>query len=161
MPGKDYYQLLGISKSATPEEIKKNYRKMALKYHPDRNKGDKIAEAKFKEISEAYAVLSDREKRKQYDMFGSEGFRQRYTQEDIFRDFDFGNIFREFGFGSRGRGQNVFSQIFGNMGQAQFRGAGSSHGDPFRGHGELFQCRGQAVRVPGDFSPCLICLVFP
>ena len=68
MPGKDYYKILEISKPASPEEVKKAYRKLALKYHPDHNKGDKAAEAKFKEISEAYAVLSDPEKKKQYDI---------------------------------------------------------------------------------------------
>lgn len=124
MSGKDYYQILGISKSASPDEIKKAYRKLALKYHPDRNQGDKGAEAKFKDISEAYAVLSNPEKKKQYDMFGAEGFRQRFTQEDIFRDFDFGTIFKEFGFGSGGRGPNIFSQIFGGPGQTHFRGGG-------------------------------------
>ena len=86
MAGKDYYQILGVSKSASPEDIKKTYRKLAMKYHPDRNKGNKNAETKFKDISEAYAVLSDTEKKKQYDMFGSEGFQSRYSQEDIFRD---------------------------------------------------------------------------
>ncbi len=93
MSGKDYYKMLGTSKSASPGEIKKAYRKLALKYHPDHNKGDKSAEAKFKEISEAYAVLSDPEKKKQYDMFGAEGFQNRFSQEDIFRGFDFGSIF--------------------------------------------------------------------
>lgn len=139
MSGKDYYQMLGISKSATAEEIKKAYRKMALKYHPDRNKDNKEAEAKFKEISEAYAVLSNPEKKKQYDMFGAEGFEKRFSQEDIFRDFDFGSIFSDLGFGGpgRGRGANIFSQIFGNMGQSQtFRGSGS----PFGGYSE--QARG-------------------
>ncbi|MFC1890778.1 DnaJ C-terminal domain-containing protein [Thermodesulfobacteriota bacterium] len=127
MAGKDYYQILGVSKSASPEEIKKSYRKLAMKYHPDRNKGDKDAETQFKNISEAYAVLSDKEKKKQYDMFGSEGFQNRYSQEDIFRNSDFGSIFSEFGFGGGGggRGQNIFSQIFGNAGQTQFRGGGS------------------------------------
>ena len=99
MSGKDYYKILGVSKSDSREEIKKAYRKLALKYHPDHNKGDKGAESRFKEISEAYAVLSDPEKRKQYDMFGADGFQSRFTQEDIFRGFDFGSIFREFGFG--------------------------------------------------------------
>lgn len=103
----DYYKVLGLNKDASDGEIKKAYRKLAMKYHPDHTKGDKSAEEKFKKISEAYAVLSDKEKRKQYDTFGSEGFHQRFSQEDIFRSFDFGDIFREFGFGggdfSRGR----------------------------------------------------------
>ena len=112
MSGKDYYKILGTTRSASKEEIKKAYRKLALKYHPDRNKDDKGAESKFKEISEAYAVLSDSEKKKQYDMFGAEGFQRRYSQEDIFHDYDFGSIFKEFGFGGGGRGQNIFSNIF-------------------------------------------------
>lgn len=95
----DYYQILGVKKDASDGEIKKAYRKLAMKYHPDHTKGDKAAEEKFKKISEAYAVLSDKEKRKEYDTFGSEGFHQRFSQEDIFRGFDFGDIFREFGFG--------------------------------------------------------------
>jgi curved DNA-binding protein len=114
---KDYYKLLGVNKSASTEEIKKAYRKLAMKYHPDRNKGNKDAEATFKEISEAYAVLSDPDKRKQYDMFGAEGFQRRYTQEDIFSGFDFSDIFREFGLGSfsgrkRGGGANIFNNLF-------------------------------------------------
>ncbi len=95
----DYYKLLGVQKTASDDEIKKAYRKLAMKYHPDHTKGDKADEETFKKISEAYAVLSDKEKRKEYDTFGSEGFRQRFTQEDIFRGFDFRDIFREFGFG--------------------------------------------------------------
>ncbi len=99
----DYYSVLGVSKSASDAEIKKAYRKLAMKYHPDHSKGNKGAEEKFKKISEAYAVLSDKDKRKEYDTFGSEGFHQRFSQEDIFRGFDFGDIFQEFGFGG-GRG---------------------------------------------------------
>ena len=95
----DYYQVLGVKKDASAAEIKKAYRKLAMKYHPDHTKGDKSAEEKFKKISEAYAVLSDDKKRKEYDTFGSEGFHQRFSQEDIFRGFDFGDIFKEFGFG--------------------------------------------------------------
>lgn len=111
MPAKDYYKILGVSKTASQDEIKKSYRKLAMAYHPDHNKGDKAAEAKFKEINEAYAVLSNPEKRKNYDTFGADHFGQRYTQEDIFRDFDFSSIFSEFGFG--GGGQNIFGQMFG------------------------------------------------
>ena len=96
---RDYYEVLGVGKDASESEIKKAYRKLAMKYHPDHTKGDKSAEDKFKKISEAYAVLSNKEKRKEYDTFGSEGFHQRFSQEDIFRGFDFGDIFKEFGFG--------------------------------------------------------------
>jgi len=98
----DYYKTLGIEKTASADDIKKAYRKLALKYHPDRNPDNKEAEEKFKRISEAYAVLSDAEKRKQYDNFGSDQFSQRYSQEDIFRNFDFSEILREFGFGGGG-----------------------------------------------------------
>jgi curved DNA-binding protein len=120
----DYYETLGVSKSAEPGEIKKAYRKLALKYHPDRNQGNKEAEERFKKISEAYAVLSDPEKRKQYDSFGSAGFQQRYSQEDIFRDANLNDILREFGInlGGGGRAQfrtgmgggaSIFDDLFG------------------------------------------------
>lgn len=117
MSGKDYYKILGVDKSAAPAEIKKSYRKLALKYHPDHNEGDKSAEAKFKDLNEAYAVLRDPEKKQQYDMFGAEGFQNRFSQEDIFRDFDMGSIFKEFGFGRGGRGQGGYSQTFGGGGR--------------------------------------------
>ena len=104
----EYYQILGVAKTASADEIKKAYRKLALKYHPDKNQGNKEAEEKFKEISEAYAVLSDPEKRKQYDTFGSAGFRQRYSQEDIFRNFDLNDILRQFGFGGGFRSSSGF-----------------------------------------------------
>jgi curved DNA-binding protein len=117
MPDTDYYNILGVKKTASNEEIKKAYRKLAMKYHPDHTKGDKSAEEKFKKISEAYAVLSDKEKRSQYDTYGSEGFHQRFSQEDIFRGFDFSDILREFGFGGRGSGMR-FS--FGGGGGSPF-----------------------------------------
>jgi curved DNA-binding protein len=105
---KDYYAVLGVKKNAAADDIKKAYRKLALKYHPDKNPGDKKAEEKFKELTEAYAVLSDGEKRRQYDQFGESGFHQRFSQEDIYRDFDVGDIFREFGFGT----DDIFGHIF-------------------------------------------------
>jgi len=117
--GKDYYSVLGVAKQATSAEIKKAYRKLAQKFHPDRNPDDKQAEERFKEITEAYAVLSDAQKKQQYDQFGDSGFHQRYSQEDIFRGFNINDIFQEFGFG--GRGDDVFSQLFGG-GRAHFGG---------------------------------------
>ncbi len=124
----NYYDILGVDKTATDAEIKKAYRKLAVKYHPDKNPGDKQAEERFKKVSEAYAVLSDPEKKQQYDQFGESGFHQRYSQEDIFRGADMGDIFKEFGFGG-----DIFSQLFGNAGGA---GCGSrgcyGGGSPFQ-----------------------------
>lgn len=122
---KDYYTTLGVTKSASEQEIKKAYRKLAVKYHPDKNSGDKQAEERFKEISEAYAVLSDKEKKQQYDQFGDSGFHQRYSQEDIFRGADFGDIFREFGMG--GDGGDIFGQMFGNRGRRSNQGGSPFH----------------------------------
>ena len=96
---RDYYEILGLSKDTSAEDIKKTYRKLALQYHPDRNK-EAGAEEKFKEISEAYAVLSDPEKRTQYDRFGHAGIDGQYSAEDIFRGADFGGL--------RGHFRNVF-----------------------------------------------------
>ena len=108
--GTDYYQLLGVSRSASGDEIKKAYRQLALKFHPDRNPGDKDAEEAFKEISSAYQVLSDSEKRKIYDRFGEEGlsgqgFSGFSNVQDIFSSFSdvFGDIFGFGGFGGFGR----------------------------------------------------------
>lgn len=119
---RDYYEVLGVKKNASEAELKKAYRKLAMKYHPDRNKDDKTAEEKFKELNEAYAVLSDLEKRKQYDMFGADGFRQRFTQEDIFRGTDFSSIFSEMGFGG-----DIFDNLFGGA-RGQRRSSGFSNG---------------------------------
>ena len=131
MAGKNYYDILGVSKTASAADVKKAYRKLALKYHPDQNKGNKAAEAKFKEISEAYAVLSDPEKKKNYDMFGAEGFQNKFSQEDIFSGFDFGSIFKEFGFRGGGRGANPFGNVFGGAGgagQRQYTNSSSPFG---------------------------------
>ena len=103
---RDYYEVLGVQKSASADEIKKAYRKAAMKYHPDRNPGDKEAEAKFKEVGEAYEVLSDDSKRQRYDQFGFAGVDPSYggggngpygAGFNGFGGFgDFGDIFGEF-----------------------------------------------------------------
>jgi len=110
---KDYYGILGVSRDATKQDIKKAYRKLALKYHPDKNKEQDTAE-RFKEISEAYAVLSDDEKRGHYDRFGHEGIDQNYSTEDIFRGVDFGDIFRDLGIGFDFGFGDIFGQFFGS-----------------------------------------------
>jgi len=115
---KDYYEVLGVQKGATKDQIKDAYRKLALQFHPDRNKAPE-AEARFKEISEAYAVLSDDEKRRQYDAYGRQGVYQRYSQEDLFRGVDFGEFFR--GMGGFGF-DDIFSQFFGGGGRQPTRG---------------------------------------
>ncbi len=109
---KNYYEILGVPKDASKDAIKDAYRKLALQYHPDRNKSPG-AEEKFKEISEAYAVLSDDEKRQQYDNLGSTGFDQRYSREDIFRGADFDSIFRDMGVSSGF--DDLFSVFFGGQ----------------------------------------------
>jgi len=114
---KDYYETLDVSKNARKEEIKNAYRKLALKYHPDRNKSAG-SEEKFKEISEAYAVLSDDQKRSQYDQFGHAGIRGRYTNDDIFRSTNFDEIFRDIGGGFGGFG-SIFDMFFGGGGGEQ------------------------------------------
>ncbi len=106
----DYYETLGVARGASEDDIKKAYRKLALQYHPDRNQGNKQAEEKFKAISEAYAVLSDSQKRRQYDTVGDARFHQNFSSEDIFRGTDFQSIFREFNMGG---GDDLFSRIFG------------------------------------------------
>ncbi len=111
MNKRDYYEVLGVAKSATADEIKKAYRKMAIKYHPDKNPGDKEAEEKFKEAAEAYDVLSNPDKRARYDQFGHSmggqgfgggGFGGGFSMEDIFSQF--GDIFGGHGFGGFGGG---------------------------------------------------------
>ena len=122
MAGKDYYQILGVSRSASEEEIKKAYRRLARKYHPDVNPGDKEMEERFKEISEAYSVISDAEKRRQYDLGGSERF-QGFSQ-----GFDPFSAYARSGAGSPGsQGFQGFRFDFGDLG-----GGGSGLGDIFQ-----------------------------
>jgi curved DNA-binding protein len=125
----DYYQVLGVDKKASADVIKKAYRKLALKWHPDKNPNNKSAEEKFKKISEAYAVLSDDKKREQYNQFGSaDQYRQQYSQEDIFRDVNLDEILRSFGFGGgRGAGRTTFRT--GRRGGTHSQG----YEDPFGG----------------------------
>ncbi len=114
---KSYYKILEVPKTASEDEIKKAFKKKAMKYHPDRNENDPKAEEKFKDVNEAYAVLKDKNKRKKYDQFGAEGFRKRYSQEDIFSGFDVNEILRNFGFGG-GRGPSGFDDMFGGRARA-------------------------------------------
>ena len=114
MTKRDYYEILGLDREASENEIKKNYRKLAMKYHPDKNQGDKKAEEKFKEASEAYEVLRDPEKREIYNRYGHEGlkgtgFRGFSGFEDIFSSF--GDIFEDvFGFGTGRRRSRTAAQ---------------------------------------------------
>ena len=119
---RDYYEVLGIPKSSSADEIKKQYRKLALKFHPDRNNSSEAGEH-FKEISEAYAVLSDAEKRQIYDQHGHAGVGGRYSNEDIFRgaQADFGDIF---GSGGGGFG-SIFETLFGGKGGSGFNQRGA------------------------------------
>ena len=132
MAEKDYYEILGVKKTATEAELKKAYRDLAKKYHPDKNKGNKEAENRFKEISEAYAVLSDKEKRAQYDRLGREAFGPGGANP--FAGFDFSEFVGAGGGGrgrrtassSRGRSTTIdFTDIFGDLfGTGGGRGGG-------------------------------------
>jgi len=124
MAKKDYYEVLGVAKSASSEEIKKAYRKLALKYHPDRNKGDKAAETKFKEASEAYHVLSDKERRLNYDQFGHAAF-EGSGGRGGFSNFDFSGAFSDI-FGS-----DIFDDFFEGFGGT--RGRRQRRSSDFRG----------------------------
>ena len=143
---KDYYETLGVKKTATEAELKKAYRKLAMQHHPDRNPGDKRAEEKFKDINEAYAVLSDAEKRKQYDTFGADGFHQRFSQEDIFRGTDFSTIFSDMGFG----GGDIFERLLAAQAGS---GAAAFHPAAIRSAADkaIRRHRGRIWKPP---SPC-------
>src|SRR6187551_1884648 len=111
MSKRDYYEILGVNKTASADEIKKAYRKVAMQFHPERNPGDKAAEEKFKEAAEAYEVLSDTDKKSQYDRYGhaglgnsGRGFGGNGNMEDIFSQF--GDIF----------GDDIFGSFFGGGG---------------------------------------------
>ena len=127
---RDYYEILGVTKSAAADEIKKAYRKVAMQYHPDRNPGDKAAEEKFKEAAEAYEVLSDADKKAQYDRFGHAGVSGNGrggfccgsgNMEDIFSQF--GDIF----------GDDIFGSFFGGGQRSSRGGGGGSRARGIRG----------------------------
>lgn len=152
MEYKDYYKILGVEKSATQDEIKKAYRKLAMKYHPDRNQGNKTAEEKFKEITEANEVLSDPEKRKKYDTLGANWKQYQHTGGQGFDDF-----FTHFGGGRRGSGGATYEfsgdlgDIFGGTGGGGF----SDFFESFFGAGRGFSGRTQQQRTAVDVEAVL------
>src|SRR3989338_2517139 len=152
---RDYYEVLGVSKTASADEIKKSYRKLALKYHPDRNKGNKEAEERFKEAAEAYAVLSDSQKRSQYDQFGhslgGSGFQWFEGFEGAFQGF--GDIFGD-----------LFEDFFGTSAHRAGRSRGGIRGadleysveisleDVARGKAGRLRNRAKVVTAPAEFE---------
>ncbi|MFM8587572.1 MAG: molecular chaperone DnaJ [Bacteroidota bacterium] len=158
MAKRDYYEVLGVAKSASADEIKKAYRKVAMQYHPDRNPGDKAAEEKFKEAAEAYEVLSDQEKKAQYDRFGHAGLNNRggfgggqgMNMEDIFSNF--GDIF----------GDDIFGSFFGGGGARQRGGkARGTRGSNLRiklkmNYEEIAKGANKTVKVK-KYTSCTTC----
>jgi molecular chaperone DnaJ len=154
MAKQDYYELLGVSKDASATELKSAYRKMAVKYHPDKNPGDAEAEAKFKEISEAYDILKDEEKRAAYDRFGHAAFEQGGAGGGG----PFGGGFGGFGGGGFA---DVFDEIFGAMGGGRRGGASPNRGADLRYNmaitlEEAFEGKKAEITIPGSV-PCDAC----
>ena len=183
MSKRDYYEILGVGKSASKDEIKKAYRKLALQFHPDRNPDDKSAEEKFKEAAEAYEVLSSDDKRAKYDRFGHDGLRggQDYhgfsNAEDIFSHFSdiFGGAF-----GGGGGGGSIFDDFFGGTGgtrRSQSRGTGTPGSDmritlkltleeiargttkkvKIKKHKTCSDCSGSGAEKGTSFNTCSVC----
>ncbi len=157
MNTKDYYGVLDIEKGASPQEVKEAYRKLAFRYHPDRNAGEAAAVERMKEINEAYAVLSDPEKRARYDLmreqYGASAydrFRQSYSEQDIFRNSDIGQVFEEMArsFGFRGF-EEVFRDAHGRYRTTEFRGPGIFGKFVIFGPGTGWGGRGER-EVPGQ-----------
>jgi len=131
MSKRDYYEVLGLAKAASTDEVKKAYRKMAMQYHPDKNSGNKQAEERFKEISEAYEVLSDADKRQRYDQFGHAGVKSSFGPGgfDFFRDFSHGADFQDV-FGDL-FGGSIFEDVF-SRGSGRRRSARAARGADLR-----------------------------
>jgi DnaJ-class molecular chaperone len=162
MNQKDYYQILEVEKEASPQKIKEAYRRLAFQYHPDRNKGNPAAVEKMKEINEAYAVLSDPKKRRDYDTFheqygpyGYDRFKQTYSEQDIFRGSDVYQVFEEMAraFGVRGF-EEVFRESYGQgVHTFEFRRPGvSGRGFIFFGPG-FRRNRRQEIPSPSEILP--------
>ncbi len=160
MPGKDYYNILGVGRSATEKELKQAYRRLARKFHPDVNPGDKSAEAKFKEINEAYEVLSDPDKRQKYDQFGAQ-----WQHADQFAkagqgaqwDFSKGGTYTTYDFGDEGGVGDIFENLFKGFGTGTFTGRRPSKPksvehtievtmeEAYQGTTRMFQLQGEDV----------------
>src|SRR6056300_127705 len=149
MADKDFYEILGVQKNASDDEIKKSYRKLAMKYHPDRNKDDKESERKFKEVSAAYEILKDSEKRSAYDQYGHDAFRQ-------------GGMGGGQGFGDFGGGfSDIFEEFFGGGFGGQSRERGPQRGNDLRYNmsvslQEAYSGKKSQIRIP-SYEGCDLC----
>lgn len=171
MTKRDFYEILGVSKSATKDDIKKAYRKQALKFHPDKNPGDKSAEEKFKEAAEAYEVLSNEDKRARYDRYGHSGLGnsgngfsgQGMTMEDIFSSFGdiFGDAFGGFGgftSGRRSRGVNKGSNLRVKVKlNLQEIASGTEKKLKVKKYAPCNTCKGTGAADSSSYSDCSTC----
>jgi len=174
MSKRDYYEVLGVNKNASADEIKKSYRKVAMQFHPDRNPGDKAAEEKFKEAAEAYEVLSDADKKAQYDRYGhagvsgnGRGFGGGMNMEDIFSQF--GDIFGDdlfgnfFGGGQRGRGGQRARGIRGSNLRIKLKltyeeiAKGVTKNIKVKKHVGCQACQGSGAKDKGSVQNCSTC----
>jgi len=168
MAKRDYYDVLGVNKTATPDQIKSSYRKLALKHHPDKNKGDKAAEEKFKEASEAYHILSNPERKQSYDNFGHAAFENGGGGRGGFGNFDFSSsfsdIFEDFfgeGFGggrqsrrSNNRGSDLRYDLSITLEEAY---AGKKQDIKFSASEKCDTCKGSGSKPGNDSSSCSMC----